>query len=578
MSKILKYLSKYVPMIVGCAILLFTQAMCDLALPDLMSKIVSEGIAVSDMDVVYRYGVEMLIYSFVCSLCAVGAGYLGARVGSGFARNLRRAVFRKVSSFSNNEFNKFSVASLITRSTNDITQVQMFTVMFLRLAMFAPIMGIGGVIKAIQKGNGMSDLAIVIIIAVVTLVILLGGLLLIVHPRFTKLQKQVDKLNLTAREALNGMTVIRAFNTVEAEEARYDGVNKDLTKMALFVNRVMGLMNPIINLIMNGVSIAVIWVASRSAGNIVEVANMMAFLQYAMHIIMSFMFVSMAFMMFPRANVSANRLGEIVQTEVSIFDHEGAIEAKDMEGVVRFENVSFTYSEGEAPAIEDISFVAEPGKVTAIIGGTGSGKSTLINLLPRLYDVTEGRVLIDGQDVRGFTLSSLRENIGFVPQKNVLFSGTVESNLKMGVPDADEASLDDAIDVAQAREIVSAHRDGIKREIAQGGSNVSGGQKQRLSIARALVKKCPIYVFDDSFSALDFKTDAALRRALKERTEKSTVIIVAQRVGTIMSADQILVLDDGKLVGKGTHEELMKTCEVYADIAKSQLSEEDLKR
>lgn len=598
MSILIKYYKRRIGLILAAFVLLFVQAQCDLALPDYMSKIVSEGIAVSDNGYILKYGLIMLLVSLLGVAAAVGVGYVAARLGAELARDMRTSVFEKVSLYSNAEFDRFSTSSLITRSTNDITQVLMFTVMLVRTVFYAPIMGFGGVLKCIQYSKDMPQITMVIAIAVGALIAFIIFLLVVVQPKFAKVQKMVDKTNLVAREGLTGMLVVRAFNTQKYEENRFEEVNGDLTKINLFVNRIMVIMMPFMVCIMNGVSLAIVWVAANTANDVTDVGNMMAFMQYAMQIIMSFMFVSMMFILMPRALVSARRIGEVLHTDVAIVDRPDAKPAGSLRGEVRFENVSFTYPGGEDPAISGISFTSLPGQTTAFIGSTGSGKSTLINLIPRLYDVTEGRITIDGIDVRDLTKESLRQNIGFVPQKNVLFSGTIESNLKYGYApspqelkarmDADgiteeeamrilsDEAMERAARIAQATEFIEAKPDKYQSEVAQGGGNVSGGQKQRLSIARALVKKCPIYIFDDSFSALDFKTDAQLRRALKAETGDAAVLIVAQRVGTIMGADQIIVLDEGKIAGIGTHRELLQNCEVYADIAHSQLSEEEL--
>lgn len=598
MKTLIKYYSRHIGLIVLSFALLFVQAMCDLALPDYMTKIVSEGIVVSDTAAIWKFGVIMLLISLLGAAAAIGVSFVAARLGAALAKDMRVSIFEKVSAYSNAEFDRFSTSSLITRSTNDITQILMFTVMLVRTAFYAPIMGVGGVIKCLGKSQDMPQMAMVIAIAVGALLAFIIFLLLVVQPKFTKVQKLIDKTNLVAREGLTGMMVIRAFNTQKYEEKRFDQVNGDLTNLNLFVNRIMALMMPFMTCIMNGLSLAIIWVAAITAQNIEDASNVLAFTQYAMHIIMSFMFVSMMFILMPRALVSARRIGEVLNSDIAITDRPNAKPAGRLTGVVEFKDVSFTYPGGEEPALSGISFTAKPGETTAFIGSTGSGKSTLISLIPRLYDVTEGQVTIDGIDVRAMTKESLRRNIGFVPQKNNLFSGTIESNLKYGYQ-ADPAQIEArmaeqncseeeavkqlsdeamirAAQIAQAAEFIETKPDGYQSEVAQGGGNVSGGQKQRLAIARALSKDCPVYVFDDSFSALDFKTDAQLRKALKAQTGDSTVLIVAQRVGSIMNADQIIVLDEGKIVGIGTHRELLQNCEVYADIAHSQLSEEEL--
>lgn len=578
MSKVLKCYVGYIPWIIVAFGLLYVQATCDLALPDYMSTMVSEGILVSDMSVILNNGGVMLLYALAGTVCSVLVGYISAFVGAGVGKKVRGALFVQVSNYSNSEFDKFTVSSLITRSTNDITQIQMFTTMLIRMVCYAPIIGIGGIIKAVQKSAAMPTLVWVIVVAVGVLLLAIFLLIVIVQPKFMKLQKLVDKLNLVAREGLNGMMVVRAFNTSKHEEERFDKVNKELTNSNLFVNRIMSLLMPIINLVMNGVSLAVIWIASFTASNIADVGNIMAFMQYAVQIVMAFMMVSMVFILMPRAIVSAKRVGEALKCDISIKDKPNAIKAENIKGVVEFKNVDFKYNKGEEEALSNISFVARPGQTTAIIGSTGSGKSTLIGLIPRLYDATEGTVTIDGTDVRDFTLESLRDTVAFVPQKNVLFSGTIETNIKYADEKGSDESMIEAATTAQAIEFISSKDEGYKSEIAQGGGNVSGGQKQRLAIARALYKKCPVYVFDDSFSALDFKTDSNLRKALKEKVSDATVMIVAQRVGTIMNADQIIVLDEGKIVGIGKHSNLMESCQVYADIAHSQLSKEELSK
>lgn len=573
---IFKYYAKYWWTILLSLAFLTCEALCELQLPTYMSQIISEGIAVSNMQAVYKYGVIMLVVALVDSIAAICVSFFASKVGASLARDLRNDVFCKVSNFANAEFDKFSISSLITRGTNDITQVQVFTVMFLRMVMYAPIMGVGGVIKAIQMSEGMSNLIIVIAVAVAVLLAMVIVLIAAVMPKFKLMQKRIDRVNQVANDELNGLMVIRAFNTGEYEESRFDKANKDLTSTALFSYRVMALLSPVITLIMFGVSVAVVWIAAYSAQDITQVANMMAFIQYAMQIIMSFMMLSMAFVLMPRAAVSAGRVSEILTTPISVTNRENTTDAP-VDGDIVFDNVSYSYG-GNAPAIEDISFTVKKGETVAVIGRTGSGKSTIVNLLPRLADVTQGKITIGGVDIRDFDLKKLRSSIGFVPQKNILFSGTIASNIKYSDKDMSDDHMKKAADIAQAQEFVSEKPDGYDSDIAQGGDNVSGGQKQRIAIARAIAKNAPYYVFDDSFSALDFKTDAKLRQAIKENLKDATVIIVAQRVGTIKNADKILVLDDGRLVGTGTHEELLENCEVYREIAKSQLSEEELKK
>ena len=522
-------------------------------------------------------GGAMLLVSLLAAACTVVVGFLGARIGSGLARDLRKRVFRKVEDFSNAEFDKFSTASLITRTTNDVIQVQMLVIMAIRMVIYAPVMGIGGTIYALQKSVSMSW---IIALAVILLLGLMLTIFITVMPKFKFIQKLIDRLNQVTRENLSGLMVSRAYNTQKFEEQRFDGANQNLMKTQLFVNRVMAAMMPVMMLIMNGVNVLIIWVgAHQIAAASMQVGDMMAYMQYAMQVVMSFLALSMMFIMFPRAAVSGDRIAEVLDTEISIRDPEhpvGMDSDLSRTGIVEFKDVTFRFPGAEEDTLHHISFTAKPGETTAFIGSTGSGKSTLVNLIPRFYDATEGTVTVNGVDVRNAAQHDLREQIGYVPQKAILFSGTIDSNLKYGDADASEEAVRIAAETAQAMEFIESKPDKFDEPIAQGGTNVSGGQKQRLSIARALVKQPPIYIFDDSFSALDFKTDAALRRALKKQTGNATVLLVAQRVGTIRHAEQIIVLDEGKIVGKGTHEELMENCEVYQQIAYSQLSKEEL--
>lgn len=520
-------------------------------------------------------GIIMLLISLLGAACTVAVGFFASRTAAGLARDLRRRMFTKIESFSNTEFDKFSTASLITRTTNDITQIQMVTVMIMRIVFFAPILGIGGVIRALGKSVSMSW---IIALAVIVLLGLILLVYIIAMPRFKMIQKLIDKLNLVTRENLSGMMVIRAFNTQKFEEKRFDKANQDLTDTSLFVNRVMACMFPAMTLIMNGVTLLIVWAgAHKISETSMQVGDMMAFMQYAMQIIFAFLMLSFTFIMIPRASVSAQRIMEVLDTEPVIIDPENPRTFnKTLKGIVEFKNVCFRYPGADEDVLKDISFTALPGKTTAFIGSTGAGKTTLINLILRFYDVTAGQILIDGVDIRDVTLHELRDKIGYVPQKASLFSGTIESNLRYADENASEDDIKKAAEIAQAMEFIKDKPEGFETEISQGGTNVSGGQKQRLSIARALVKKPHIYIFDDSFSALDFKTDAALRKALKEQTASSTVLIVAQRISTILNADQIIVLDEGKIVGKGTHKELMENCETYREIALSQLSKEEL--
>lgn len=526
-------------------------------------------------DYIIRTGMIMLLISILSAACTVLVGLLAARVAAGLSRNLRRAVFSKVESFSNTEFDKFSTASLITRTTNDVTQIQGLIVIMIRMVIYAPIMGVGGVIRALDKSTSMSW---IIILAVVVLLGLILSVFNIAMPKFKIIQKLIDRLNLVTRENLSGMMVIRAFNTQNFEEDRFDNANVDLTSTNLFVNRVMVVMMPVMMLIMNGVTLLVVWVgAHQIASSSMQVGDMMAFMQYAMQIIFSFLMLSMMFIMIPRASVSAQRIAEVLEVEPVIVDPKDPKHFdKKVDGLVEFKNVSFRYPGAEDDALKNVSFKALPGQTTAIIGSTGAGKTTLINLIPRFYDVTGGEVLLDGVDVRDVTQHELRHKIGYVPQKGALFKGTIESNLRYADDKASDEDIRKSAEIAQVAGFIDERPEGFNAEISQGGTNVSGGQKQRLSIARALVKRPEIYIFDDSFSALDFKTDASLRKALKAETGKSTVIIVAQRISTIMNAEQIVVLDGGNVVGIGTHKELIKSCEAYREIAMTQLSKEEL--
>ena len=518
--------------------------------------------------------VKMLGMSLLMAAAAVLIGLVASRVAASVACGLREKVFNKVIAFSDAEINKFSTASLITRSTNDVQQIQMVTVMMLRMVLYAPILSIGGIVKVVGNGAGMGW---VIFIGIAAVVILMGTLMVIAMPKFKVMQTLVDRVNLVSREILTGIPVIRAFGREEREEERFDEANKDLTKNTLFVNRVMTFAMPILMFIMYAISILIEWVAAHKIdAGVLQVGSMTAFITYTMLIIMSFLMLSMMSVMLPRASVAADRIQEIIDTDVTVQDAAGAKKLEAPRGVVKYDNVAFAYPGADENVLENISFEAKPGQTTAIIGSTGCGKSTLVQLLPRFYDVTEGSITIDGQDIRDLTMESVRQNIGFVPQKGILFSGTIASNLRFGAPDASDEDVKLAAEIAQASDFIEEKEHGYDSAVAQGGGNVSGGQKQRLAIARAIARKPKILIFDDSFSALDFKTDVAVRKALGEHVNDSTVFIVAQRVSTILSADQILVLDEGTIVGKGTHKKLMQTCEEYRQIAESQLSPSEI--
>ena len=537
----------------------------------------AQGIDVDAMQIQYLMtsGLKMLAMALVIMLAAVSVTFLSSRVAAFLGRNLRNGVYRKVISFSGEELNHFSTASLITRSTNDIQQVQLVFAMIFRIVLYAPILGVGGVLKVLQTDVSMTW---ILGVAVVAILILVGFLFAVAMPKFKILQYRIDELNLVSREILTGLSVIRAFSREKHEEERFEEVNERLTKTNLFVNRCMTFMMPAMMLIMNGITVLIIYNGSHAVDNgTMQVGNMMAFMQYAMQIIMSFLMITMMSIMLPRASVSAKRINEIMETKVSIESPETAkIPENNKKGEVRFEHVGFAYPGAEEESLTDINFTAQKGETVAFIGSTGSGKSTLVNLIPRFFDVTSGKILVDGVDIREMGLHDLRERIGYVPQKGVLFSGTIDSNIRYGKEDATKEEVNRAAEIAQAQEFIGQKEKGMESEIAQGGTNVSGGQKQRLSIARAIAKNPEIYIFDDSFSALDYKTDVVLRRALKKETKDATTLIVAQRISTILHADKILVLDEGKIVGEGTHKELLKTCEVYQQIAMSQLSKEEL--
>lgn len=522
----------------------------------------------------WKKGLQMAGLAAIMMACAIFVSYLASKVGAGVGRSLRGRLYEKVMHFSNAEMEHFSTASLITRSTNDVQQIQMVTAIFLRMLAYAPILGIGGIIKVIQTRSGMGWLIVAAVIVIFAFVMILMSVTL---PKFRQMQEKVDGVNLVSREILTGLPVIRAFRREDKEEERFDGVNRELTKTMLFTNRVMTLMMPGMMLIMYALTVAIVWVAAKKIDlGVMQVGSMTAFITYAMLIVMAFLMLTMMSVMLPRAGVAADRIDEVLHTDFTIREATEPKHIETSEGVLKFDHVDFTYPGSREPAIHDIDFTAYPGQTTAIIGSTGCGKSTIVNLIPRLYDVTKGSITLDGIDIRELSMKDLRQQIGFVPQKGVLFSGTIASNLRFGNAEATDAQVVQAAQIAQAEEFIEEKPEKYESPIAQGGTNVSGGQKQRLAIARAIAKHPRIFVFDDSFSALDLKTDAKLRKALSDTVQESTVIIVAQRISTILHADQILVLDEGEIVGKGTHEELMKHCTVYQEIAKSQMSAKEL--
>lgn len=528
-------------------------------------------------DYIISSGIKMLGYALASAVCAILVGFLASRIAAGFSKNLRQSVFEKVTHFSNENLNTFSTSSLITRTTNDIQQLQMTIVMFLRIVMYAPIIGIGAILHVIESGANMTWILALCVVVILSVVLLI---FMIVMPKFKVMQKMIDKMNSVVRELLDGMLVIRAFNNEKIEEEKFDKANSDITSISLFTTRAMAIMMPIMMFLMNATTLMILWFGSKQVdAGIIQVGSIMAFMQYAMQVIMAFLMITMVTIMLPRANVSAQRIQEVLSSEITVTDKENTCDfSSSMRGVVSFNNVSFRYPGADEDVLSDISFSTKPGQTTAFIGSTGSGKSTLINLVPRFYDVTSGSICVDGVDIRDVKQADLRSRIGYVPQKGMLLSGDIESNLLYSKKDANENDIQSALDISQSSEFVNKKPEGIHSEINQGGTNVSGGQRQRLSIARAIVRKPEIYIFDDSFSALDFKTDAKLREALAAscKETKSTVLLVAQRISSILHADQIIVLDEGKMVGKGTHEELMESCKVYQQIASSQLTKEEL--
>lgn len=608
MKTISRYYKKYIPFILLIIGVLFGQAMCELALPGYMSDIINEGIIMQDMDTIYRLGIIMIAVTLGSGICAIAGSFLASRTAAKSARDIRSALFRKVTSFSDAEMDQFSTASLITRSTNDVQMIQQASVMILRMAFYAPIMGVGALIKALNTNVSLTW-TIGLAVAVIFMIMLMAFFLVL--PKFKVLQMKLDRLNLIMKERLSGLLVVRGFARENYEQDRFDAANTDLMKINVFVNKAMSLLMPALMLIMNLSGILIVWFGSKLIeANDMMIGEMLAFLQYSMQIIMSFLFITMMFIMVPRAAVSAQRIGKVLVVEPSVKDSPAAVsgsqvkseaaavsgsqgkdgessisdsqgstkEAPVSKGILEFENVSFAYPDSKEKTLCDINFTVSPGKTTAIIGGTGSGKTTLVRLITRFYDVTGGRILLDGNDIRDIPQKDLRDVIGYVPQKGILFSGTIADNLRFGKEDASPEEMEDAAETAQALDFIKSKNAGFEELITEGGTNVSGGQKQRISIARALIKDPHIYIFDDTFSALDFKTDAALRKALKQKIKDASMIIVAQRINTIMDADQIIVLDEGEVAGKGTHKELLSSCDVYREIALSQLSEEELGR
>lgn len=579
MARLIRFFEPYVFIVMVAIMMLFGQAICDLSLPDYMSDIVNKGISNGNSLYIIKIGLQMLGISLLSAVLSIAVGFIAAKVAAGVSQTLRVTLFEKVEEFSNAEFDKFSTSSLITRTTNDVTQIQTLIFMVIRIVFYAPIMGVGGFIHAMANSKSMSW---IVGLSITVLLCIILTMFILVMPKFKIVQSLIDKLNLVVRENLDGMLVIRAFNTQKFEENRFDKANKNLTDTNLFINRVTSGMMPAMMLLMNLITVLIVWVGSKQVSAFkMDVGEMMAYMQYVIQIIFAFLMMAMMFIMIPRASVSANRIADVLEAEPSIpnnasLDGDNDNQYKKYNGCVEFKNVSFSYPGAEEAVLHNISFTAKPGQTTAFIGSTGSGKSTAINLIPRFYDTTKGEVLIDGVNVKNLDIHELRNNIGYVPQKGILFSGTIKSNIAYGGKNPTEADILKASEIAQAMEFINSKPEKFETSIAQGGGNVSGGQKQRLSIARALVKKPQICIFDDSFSALDFKTDAALRKAIKEETGSSTVLLVAQRISTIMNADQIIVLDNGRIVGQGTHGELMKNCEVYQEIALSQLSKEEL--
>ncbi len=575
MKKVLKYLKPYIFAIIVAIIFTFIQSLATLYLPNLMSDIVNNGIVGQSMEEVFKYGKYMLLVTLIYAICAIVATFIASRVSVGFARDLINAIYKKVQKFSINEFNKISTSSLITRTTNDVTQIQTLTLMSMRMMIIAPLMCIGGIIMAVQKNLRLSVLFIVVIPLLLVAIVLLAKKIV---PLFTRLQKATDKINQVVREKLTGVRVIRAFGTEEYERDRYDVANKNIYDISIKAAYMMSILMPVVMFVINASSVAVVWVGSSLIDqNLLEIGDMMAFMQYAIQVLFSILAVTMLFVMIPRAIVSVKRISEVFDLEPSIVDNKKDIKKEDIaeRGTIEFKDVEFKYEGSNEPVLSNLNFKINKGETVAILGGTGSGKSSLLNLMMRFYDVTKGEIKVGGINVKDMSLKSLRDMIGYIPQKAVLFSGTIKSNIKYGKKDATDEEIINALEISQSYDFVSALDDGINSEVAQGGTNFSGGQKQRLSIARAIVKKPDIYLFDDSFSALDYETDKRLRKAIAENTDNATVVIVAQRVSTILNADNIIFIEDGKIIAQGTHKELYANCASYKDVVLSQITEKE---
>ncbi len=575
MKKVLRYLKPYTFAIIVAIMLTFCQAMCNLYLPNLMSDIVNNGIVGQSMDEVLKYGMDMLFVTLGFMICAIGATFIASRVSGGFARDLRKAIYSKVEKFSLNEFNKIPTSSLITRTTNDVTQVQQLTLMSMRMMVIAPLMCIGGIVMAVSKNLKLSILFIVVIPLLLLAIILLARKIV---PLFTLMQKATDRINQVVREKLTGVRVIRAFGTEDYERERYDKENKNIYDISIKAAYIISILMPIVTFVINASSVAVVWFGSQLVGeDALQIGDMMAFMQYAIQVLFSILGVTMLFVIIPRAIVSVKRINEVLDTVPSIEDNNKMLKADEIKerGAIEFVNVEFAYDGSEEPVLSELNFKINKGETVAILGGTGSGKSTLLNLIMRFYDVTKGEVKVGGINVKDMSQECLRNMIGYVPQKAVLFSGTIESNIKYGKQDATTEEIIQAAKVSQSYDFISSLEDGFGSEVAQGGTNFSGGQKQRISIARAVIKKPDIYLFDDSFSALDYETDKRLREALKTSTNGATVVIVAQRVSTVLNADKILFVDNGKIIAQGNHKELFKNCSQYRDVVLSQISKEE---